>query len=419
MEKGVVLRFEIHKILYNVYKLNKYFDINRLNKKSYNQQDIGFINNVCLNSMRYHIHTKKIILQYSKKKPKLNEFLLLTSAITQIVFLDFKDYAVTNCSVEIAKKLNIYHGYINSLLKKVILNKKNLNKIEIKYNELPSWFVKITNNLSDDNKKIFLSNYYKEPSLHIVFKKDKDILNFEKKINKTSKLSGFVEEKFIIKNLKSYKKGNWWVQDFSSSFPLINIAENKLKGKIIDLCAAPGGKTFQIVNKGKDVVANDANRNRIKIFESNLKRLNFKVKIYNYDLMEQKINEKFNFVILDAPCSAIGTIRKNPEIFFKKKKIELKNLLIMQEKMLQKASILLHEKGMLLYMVCSFLDVETFAQIEKFLKKNKNFSLHKFDLSLNKSEYNNLIKNDCMYTLPTDFKGFNIDGYFAAYLKKT
>ena len=163
------------------------------------------------------------------------------------------------------------------------------------------------------------------------------------------------------------------------------------------MCAAPGGKTFQIINKGKDVVANDANRNRIKIFESNLKRLNFKVKIYNYDLMDQKINEKFNFVILDAPCSAIGTIRKNPEIFFKKKKIELKNLLIMQEKMLQKASILLHEKVTLLYMVCSFLDVETFAQIEKFLKKNKNFSLDKFDLSINKSEYNNLIKNNCMY----------------------
>ena len=73
--------------------------------------------------MRYQIHINKIINKFVKRKPNVNERILLSSAITQIVYLDFKVYAVINCSVELAKKLNIYHGFINSCLKKISSNK--------------------------------------------------------------------------------------------------------------------------------------------------------------------------------------------------------------------------------------------------------------------------------------------------------
>ena len=418
MEKGVIIRFEVHKILYDIYKLNKYYDINLLSKKSYNKQDIAFINNVCLNSMRFHIHAKKIILKFSKKKPKINEFILLTSAITQIVFLDFKDYAVTYCSVEIAKKLKIYHGYVNAILKKIILNKDKLRNIKIKYNELPTWFVKLTSDIDDIKKKKFLDNYYKEPSLHIMFKKEKDLLNFEKKIFRTSKYSGFVKEKLIIENINSYKKGTWWVQDFSSSFPLNNISDDKLSGKNIDLCSAPGGKTFQIINRGKHIIANDQSLKRLNILEKNLKRLKFKTKVNNYNFLKQKIDQKYDFIILDAPCSAVGTIRRNPEIFFKSKSVDIIKLTLLQKKMLQKASEILNKNGVILYMVCSFLEIETFIQIKNFLNRNKDFSLEKFNLNINNTENKILIHENCMYTLPAELNSFKIDGYFAAYIKK-
>ena len=121
MIKGEKIRFDIHKILISIYKFNR-----TLNSKSireiiakYKQSDVNLINNVTLNSMRYQYHVTKIINLYVKRKLRDQERILLLSAITQIVYLDFKDYAVINCSVEIAKKLKIYHGFVNATLKNI------------------------------------------------------------------------------------------------------------------------------------------------------------------------------------------------------------------------------------------------------------------------------------------------------------
>ena len=101
--------------------------------------------------------------------------------------------------------------------------------------------------------------------------------------------------------------------------------------------------------------------------KSNLDRLNFDATILNKDFTHFKENEKYDFIILDAPCSAIGTIRKNPEIFFKRTGPNFKELLVLQKKMLEKASNLLNINGLVLYMVCSFLKIETMDQINRFL----------------------------------------------------
>ena len=105
LNKGVKIRLIIHHILYEIYKHNKTLNNQSIIKYYANQkeEDYSFINNVSLNSMRYFFHCNKIISSYIKKKPKINELILLISAITQIVYLDFKEYAVINCSVEIAK----------------------------------------------------------------------------------------------------------------------------------------------------------------------------------------------------------------------------------------------------------------------------------------------------------------------------
>ena len=108
--------------------------------------------------MRYQFHSKKIINLYARKKPKTHELLLLSSAITQIVFLNLKDYAVINSSVDIAKKLKIYHGYINAILKKIAIDKKKLKNIKIIYNDLPKWFQLKTRYLSTSEKNSFLDN---------------------------------------------------------------------------------------------------------------------------------------------------------------------------------------------------------------------------------------------------------------------
>ena len=116
--------------------------------------------------------------------------------------------------------------------------------------------------------------------------------------------------------------------------------------------------------------------------------------------------------------SCSSTIRKNPEIFFKPKGPNFKNLNILQEKMLNKAAKLLNENGLIIYMVCSFLDNETTIQIYNFIAKNKEFEISKFIKIDDQKEYSKLFNKNFMLTLPDTILNYKIDGYFAAFLRK-
>ena len=420
MIKGVKIRFEIHNILFSIYKLNKRLNdsliIKQINKQK--KEDIAFLYNVTLNSMRLHLHCLKIIDKFIKKKLRDQEKILLISAITQIVFLDFKEYAVINCSVEIAKKLRLYPGLINATLKKITNDKNDLKQIKINFSDLPLWFQKKTTFLSDFEKKQFLENFHKEPNIHIVFKDEKKLQKFEDKLFKTTEVSGFLldEKNFLSRN--SFVEGDWWVQDFSSFLPLYNFEEVNKDKEFLDACAAPGGKSFQILSKELNVVLNDKNKKRIQILKTNLKRLKLSAQILNKDFTKFDNKKKYDVIIIDAPCSSVGTIRRNPEIFFKNNGPNFNQLHSLQKNMLEKASFLLNTNGFIIYMTCSFLQSETVNQVENFLKLNNNFILSNFKIKENKSNYSKLIKNNFMITIPNIIFDYNIDGYFAAFLKK-
>ncbi len=420
MIQGEKVRFDIHNILYAIYKFNKKLSNLEIQKKInyHKKNDISFLNNVTLNSMRYHLHASKIITKYIKKKIRDSEKILLISAITQIVFLDFKEYAVINCSVEIAKKLKIYHGLINATLKNISKDKKKLKNINIIYDDLPLWFKEKTKTLTILEKSLFLKNFNKEPSLHIVFKNSQKLKKFEDNIFKTSDVSGFLITKQNIEEIKSFKKGDWWVQDFSSFFPLHNLQIKENNKKFLDACAAPGGKSFQILSKNNQLTLNDKSKKRIQVLKMNLNRLNFDAHILNIDFTKFKEREKYDYIIIDAPCSAVGTIRKNPEIFFKSKGPDFAKLFKLQEAMLDKASNLLNINGLIIYMVCSFLKIETEIQVNNFLDKKKDYEVISPNLLPQNMDYYKLRKNNYIRTLPDTISKYNIDGYFAAYLKK-
>ena len=421
MIPGEKIRFDIHKILYLIFKQNKTLNDSSIKKLINNnkKEDISFLNNVTLNSMRFKFHSIKIIDRYLNKKIRTQEEILLISAVTQIVFLNFKSYAVINCSVEIAKKLKIYHGFINAILKKISNEKERLKEINIEFKNLPLWFKNKANYLSPTEKKIFINNLTQEPSLHIVFKDVKKLNNFKENIEKTSDISGFLVNKKDFTKMKSFIEGDWWVQDFSSFFPLYNLRMKSKNKKFLDACAAPGGKSFQLLSKGINVVLNDKSKLRIETIKSNLDRLKLSAKILNEDFTKFNEKEKYDFIIVDAPCSAVGTIRKNPEIFFKNNGPNFNELIKLQKSMLEKASLLLNNNGFILYMVCSFLKVETVDQINNFLRKKTNFQKYSFELEKGNIIPSKLIKDNYMLTLPNNILNNKIDGYFAAFLKKT
>ena len=193
----------------------------------------------------------------------------------------------------------------------------------------------------------------------------------------------------------------------------LHLIPNLKNKNIIDLCSAPGGKAFQAISQGGNVTLNDKNKKRIIVLKENLKRLNFKNHIINEDVLNLSIKKKYDFIILDAPCSAIGSIRRNPDIFYKNKSPDIDTLVILQRKLLQKASLLVNKKGVLLYIVCSFFYKETLEQMKYFLSKNKNFSVLKFDKIKKYAEINTFIDiKGYILIPPTIYKNFFIDGFF-------
>ena len=420
MQKGVKTRFIIHQILCALKSNNLNFDEAfkfYISKHKLILADKKMIHNIVLSTMRYELNIKKIIKKYIKKNITDSQHLVLSSAITQLIYLDFKEYAVVNSTVELAKlkSIRIFPGFINAVLKNILKDRNLLKLIVADYNDLPKWFVSETNNWTIKEKQLFLKTIMDKPDLNIVFKNNDLLKNFKYVGFKTSQKSMIVDDPQQIDKLPQYQNGDWWIQDYASMLP-IHLMTNIKGENIIDMCAAPGGKTFQAISENGNVDIIEKNINRAKILKENLNRLKFDDKINILDVLQISDRKKYDIVLLDAPCSSVGTIRRNPEIFFRNQSTDIDKIVNLQNQLLNKAKDLVKTKGIILYMVCSFLDKETKILIDNFLENNQNFQIEKF---ISKEKSKELIdKNGYINIIPRKFNNFNIDGFFAAKLKK-
>ena len=418
MNRSTKTRYIIFQILVEIFKKNKNYET-VFNKfiidQDFKQKDISFINNVCLNTMRRSMHCKLILKKFSRSRLNTNQYILLSSAIVQIVYLKIKPYAVVNETVNVAKKIKIFPGFVNALLKNVLNNLDKVSKTKIDLFDFPDWFVKQINEDKKFTTDKFIKSFCDQPSLHLVFKSEKYLNNFREPHTKSSKKSAFIETQKKVSKINNYAKGEWWVQDFASMLPLA--FDTKTKNlSILDICAAPGGKAFQILSDN-NVVLNDININRISKLKANLSRLKFKPQIINLNGLDLDESHKFDMVVLDAPCSSIGTVRRHPEILFKSKNPDFKSLNILQKNLLEKSSRLVKHKGKIVYMVCSFLYSETIGIIDDFLEKNKNFRIERYNLDNEFYDLKYLISNEGYFlTFPTKYKNFKIDGFFSVQL---
>ena len=276
MRKSVKVRILIFDILNEIHQKNKNFDDSFLyltQNLKLDDRDRSMIYNIVLNSIRNNFFINKILNNFLQKKTSLKIKILLFSAITQILYLNFKDYAVTNDTVEVAKIKKLNPGLINSLLKNIIKNKESINKKKFNQSSVPLWFIKYLkkNRL---NLTEIIENITDEPSLHLVFKNKNLLRGFQEDHIKTTDLSAFIVNRKKIKDLENYEKGHWWVQDLSSMLPIYLSPEIRFK-KILDMCAAPGGKAFQTISLDNELTLNDISLKRSNTLKANLKRLNF------------------------------------------------------------------------------------------------------------------------------------------------
>ena len=382
----------------------------------------GFANMLFMTTFRNLSFIKfEVLPLFVKKKISQKQSILeyiLYLGITELLFMNTPDYAIINSYVEVAKAKTDKFGanFVNAVLRNVLRKKDDLIKNrKIKY--FSKSFIDILKQDYSKNEIEQIEIYANvEPMLDITLKKD---ANTNLHSVAVSLPGGTVRypANTIVENIDGFSDGDWWVQDVSSSLCVKTLADLAGK-KVLDLCAAPGGKTAQLLDAGAIVTAVDISETRLQRLKENINRLKLgdNLKVICSDILDLNLDEKFDVVLLDAPCSATGTFRRHPEIIHTKTLKDVRKQASLQEKLLEKASSFVSSNGILLYSTCSLSKEEGECRIKAFVKKNNNYSIT--PIKLPKMEQS-ITSDGFVRVLPQHFSDFSgADGFFIACLKK-
>ena len=220
-----------------------------------------------------------------------------------------------------------------------------------------------------------------------------------------------------VTSLPGYDAGEWWVQDAAAAIPVKLLGD--VKGlKVLDLCAAPGGKAMQLAAAGADVTAVDLSERRMERVQENLTRVGLKARTVVSDAFAFE-ESGFDAILLDAPCSATGTIRRHPDLPYAKDGSEFGALIDQQETMIDHALGLLKPGGRLVFCTCSLLPDEGEVQVEEVLSRHSDLTVDTEALNVPGIEPEWITEEGGLRLRPdywSDLGG--MDGFYMAVLQK-
>ena len=173
--------------------------------------------------------------------------------------------------------------------------------------------------------------------------------------------------------LPGFGEGRWWVQDLAASLPARLVPASA--GRVLDACAAPGGKTMQLAAAGHRVTALDRSESRLARLRDNLARTNLHAETVTADALDWSPGESFDAVLLDAPCSATGTFRRHPEVLYRARASIIADSADLQSRLLERSADWLRPGGSLVYSVCSLEPEVGEQRIEAFLSARADFRI--------------------------------------------
>ncbi len=301
--------------------------------------------------------------------PRTETILLVGAA--QILWLDVPDHAAVDLSVRLAqadRRAARYAGLINAVLRKVAQSRDTVLTDKVQ-RDTPPWLIARwrKNYGTETARAIALANGH-EPALDLSVKKDPQVWaeHVHGRVMPTGTVRTLAHGAITL--LPGFAEGAWWVQDAAASIPARLFGDvNGLN--ICDLCAAPGGKTAQLAAAGAHVTAVDRSPARLSRVSENFARLGLKVETIAADAIEWKPERQFDGVLLDAPCTSTGTIRRHPDVPWLKSEADLGVLTSLQSRLLDRAVELTRPGGTLVYCVCSLEPEEGEQQIEALLAR--------------------------------------------------
>lgn len=302
---------------------------------------------------------------------------LLRMGVAQLVFMNVPDHAAVNTAVQLAENYGMARqkGFVNAILRRIIRDGRAWfdAQDETRLN-IPEWLLK---NWVEDygltgTAEIGEANLAEAP-LDISVKDKTQLEHRAEALDAMILPTGSLRRNAggNVQDLPGFSDGMWWVQDASAAIPARLFGD--LDGKtVIDLCAAPGGKTAQLAAMGAHVIALDRSAKRLQRLEENMRRLRLDshVQMIAADASVWAPRDKVDAVLLDAPCTATGTIRRHPDVMVLKGPQDQKNLADLQRRMLENAVNIVAPGGTLIYCTCSLQKEEGEGQIDAFLKRD-------------------------------------------------
>ena len=397
---------QVDKGAYSNIALNETFKTLDINSK-----EKAFITEIFYGVIRNKKFLDYIIERYTKEIKKEWIRNLLRISIYQITFMDSDNKGIVWEATELTKKKYgmTISKFINGTLRNYLRNKDSELKrlgdeknYELLYS-IPKWFCDILEKqYGNDNLKQVITSLKKIPYLSVRVNKlkytEKEFEEFlkEKDIQIIKKVDTvyYVNSGLII-NSEEFKAGKIIAQDASSYLAAKNLGV-KPDDLVLDICAAPGGKTAvlaeEMENKG-EIIAIDIHQHKKKLIEENMKKLGIDiVKATVLDARNvNKQGRKFDKILVDVPCSGYGVIRKKPEILYTKNRENVEELASLQLEILNSAADILKDGGELIYSTCTIISQENTENVEKFLNERKEFKVKVLNIPENVSgEYDKL-----------------------------
>ncbi len=351
------------------------------------------------------------------------ETILLIGAV-QILWLDVPNHAAVDLSVRLAqsdRRAARYAGLVNAVLRRVAQNRAALASADVS-RDTPQWLVaRWTKTYGRETARSIALANGQEPALDLTVKANAG--SWAERLHGRVLPTGSVRTlaQGAISLLPGFAEGAWWVQDAAASLPARLIGD--VRGlAIADLCAAPGGKTAQLAYAGARVTAVDRSPARLARLRENLERLSLEAECVAADVLEWQA-EPLDAILLDAPCSSTGTIRRHPDVPWLKGEADIATLAALQTQLLDRAAALLKPGGTLVYCVCSLEPEEGAAQIAALLARNPGIARRPI-AAAEVADHGEFVTADGdLRTLPhylpdPDPRWSGLDGFYAARLVK-
>lgn len=394
-------------------------------------RDRAMVRAIMATALRYR-RTIEALLAKRLERPLPNNATTLSHilhvAAAQMLFLDLPDSAAVDLAVEHAKsdpRTARFAGLVNGMLRALARVKDRALPVALAQTvDAPDWFSeRLVSAYGDEKARTILALHRHEAPIDFTVKQD--AARWAEAFGGIVLPTGSVRIAKLgraVPELPGYAEGEWWVQDAAAALPAMLFGNVKSK-RIADLCAAPGGKTAQLISAGASVTALDQSASRIKRLKSNLERLQLDAEVVQADAGKWRPEEPFDAVLLDAPCSSTGTVRRHPDVPWSKTIEDVHKLAGVQRRLLDHAISLVKHGGTIVFSNCSLDPIEGEDMIADLLAARSDVALDPIRPDEFPVVAPFVTEQGWLRTTPADLDLgqpaiSGLDGFFAARLKR-